>query len=1755
MPGSERFPVRLHRGSFWQPPRADLFVRGFGLDAFFGRTYSTVDRDELAGFGKGWTGTFDIWVEDVSVASGAINVAEFSLGNGFITQFHRDSGSSDEFSGDGWSFKPLYEQTGTAPLKGKFTIAFGDGITWEFEEFEWSQTGRQRAKITKILDRFGNCIRFAYGTAPNVDEITLSNSTDSDQHVFTITRNGAGRVISVTDETSRTVSYTYSGDLLESVTYPDASSVSYTYDGDLLETITDAESNALVTVAYGSGEKVSSLTLDDGIINLHYEDEFRFGELVHRKAIVNDAMGNVIEFDYKVFSVLLDDLYNDGWELESIKRYTGRAPDAGAVTTMTENRPSATPVGHAEEPTYYETRFTYSPTNVGGRWLDNRIATINFPDGVEVVYTYFPPSEWEKRHLARTVTISSDDGKTLVQTLQYQHESDSAALPGSRFGEQFVTREILNASSGQVLRGLSRCYGINTHGDFVLEGIDYDGLPEYGTCASALSMLSEDPGSGIWDLLVESGGSLVGGTMDLLFGADELYETASPQGGSDLPESALIEPVMDGTLHQLFESATIYDFEEEASFSSGTPMMMGGPSVAHHDEFLYNEHGQLTEHLHPDNDEDDESSSKVRSRDVYTYTDGYLTGQTIDSGGLNLTTRFENDAVGRVEYITAPNVTFAVSDENKKTTITYDELDRVTMVEAPQIVTTTVYRPTTDYAYDENGNLTRTRHHWTDKDGAPKSTAGESEASSYLATEYGYDTRNRLNAISREDGTGLTVSKIEYDGNGNVVKRLSPLAVTNTDPNNVVTYEYDVRDLPIRIKRGNALATRIDYDAGGRVVRMVEGYGTPEARSASTAYDGLGHIQSTLDAAGLTTEYTTDALGRVVKTVAKDGPNVLAHMDYAYDLAGRLTNINKRHWDATGASIGDGWLRTVLAYTDAGMLLSEKVEGDVTSHLYDTAMRLEQVNSPGGNRQNYAYDANGNRLTATEHAYDTAADAETVFITRYGYDPLDRLVSMGHDNGDGVQNDANTTGYAYDSLGQLEEIEDALGNLTVNAYDPLGRLDSTTRDPGAHPHIDAVVDYEYDANDRLTEVTDPNGGVTNYIYDDLNRHVETVYADGQRERFTYDALDNVVEHIAPGGLATHTAFDAAGRPVAQHYTSLSGRMDPGETTWTYDVLGRVREAKNAGSTVSHAYDSLGNPAIERVRYGSKLLEPVKREYDQKGLLESINPPGTENEVKYTRNADGLVEDVKRNGAVLANFGYLGARPNARELVNGGTALGGTMIGYEDTGLRPGTIAHGSATIATVDTRTFAWDKAYNLDGFQVTGGSLAASAVDLDYDGINRLKPASIGATWVLDDAGNRTGTDYSLDGQDALMHRYTSVATLPQYHDPQGALVKVEEDVDSVKEYHYDVNSRLVHYREATLASISAFPDLPAPGSDPDDSPNWQVVNGTWSINDNDLIADPSDDYLEMTPGDIGAILYLPSPHPDNGFTFKYRSAHAPTNPDGNGTPEQFRSSDYPARYYAQALLSVDTSAAPPYPYIALRIEPDRLSVVGYDGAEFHELDSAQVPTSANTWYTVQLRIVAGGPDGAFLSVERTSPSAGDAVAVLMQSVPLSALPDIEGTAIGFTVGEDANYDFQLDAYAAAPDVAETFIDWDYDAYGRKIAETAYDNTNTVTSQTVYVYDGWRLVSELDALHSYRVVAEYIPGPAYVDDTVAARRDINRDGDFGDTNEGFLYYLTDQQYSTVALLDETGAVVERYGYDHFGAPSIYNADATATLS
>jgi RHS repeat-associated protein len=98
------------------------------------------------------------------------------------------------------------------------------------------------------------------------------------------------------------------------------------------------------------------------------------------------------------------------------------------------------------------------------------------------------------------------------------------------------------------------------------------------------------------------------------------------------------------------------------------------------------------------------------------------------------------------------------------------------------------------------------------------------------------------------------------------------------------------------------------------------------------------------------------------------------------------------------------------------------------------------------------------------------------------------------------------------------------------------------------------------------------------------------------------------------------------------------------------------------------------------------------------------------------------------------------------------------------------------------------------------------------------------------------------------------------------------------------------------------------------------------------------------------------------------------------------------------------------------------------------------------------------------------------------------------------------------------------------YDAFHRPV-------TRTVNGQTRHmVWDGWQLAEERAADNT--LVARYIHGQG--PDEILSRTDAQ-----GTT----LYYHHDGLGNTLALTsDTTGQVVERYSYDAFGTPHVYDA-------
>jgi RHS repeat-associated protein len=104
------------------------------------------------------------------------------------------------------------------------------------------------------------------------------------------------------------------------------------------------------------------------------------------------------------------------------------------------------------------------------------------------------------------------------------------------------------------------------------------------------------------------------------------------------------------------------------------------------------------------------------------------------------------------------------------------------------------------------------------------------------------------------------------------------------------------------------------------------------------------------------------------------------------------------------------------------------------------------------------------------------------------------------------------------------------------------------------------------------------------------------------------------------------------------------------------------------------------------------------------------------------------------------------------------------------------------------------------------------------------------------------------------------------------------------------------------------------------------------------------------------------------------------------------------------------------------------------------------------------------------------------------------------------------------------------------WDGYASSLyvsAETVYATAGTPT--TYFAYDGDRVVEEVDDLGN--VVASYVYGQ-YVDEVLQMRRGAS---DY--------YYLHDDQYNVLGLADATGAVVERYTYDDYGAPTVWVED------
>ncbi|WP_405535087.1 DNRLRE domain-containing protein [Streptomyces sp. NBC_00075] len=573
-----------------------------------------------------------------------------------------------------------------------------------------------------------------------------------------------------------------------------------------------------------------------------------------------------------------------------------------------------------------------------------------------------------------------------------------------------------------------------------------------------------------------------------------------------------------------------------------------------------------------------------------------------------------------------------------------------------------------------------------------------------------YDALHGMRTVSATDAEG-GVSTFAYDTGGYLHTATDPaghVSITGHDKRGNTVSVTTCRDADscwtsftdYHLNTANELDPRNDKPTAVRDARSTSV--KDDRFKTAMAYTALGLPDSTTLADGRksTTTYTTGtetavgggtAPAGLVATETTPGGAVTT---YAYFAGGDLAR-----------STAPSGLVTEYTYDGLGRKTAEKQTSDTfpagvtTSYTYDKRSRI--VSETGAAVRNEitdtthtatitrGYDEDGNLLT--ESTSDTTG-GDPQRTTAYHYDELGLNDSV-------TDAEQNTTRYEHDALGRVNATTDAEGTRLTYRYTPSGRhaetvLKDWTGDPSGTTRDLVVVSNAYDPAGRLASTTDALGATTAYTYFDDGLAATTTarqvtQADGSRhdivlEANEYDGAGHLTKQVTGGGAATETyTVDALGR-------TTNSVLDPGGlarvTTYAYDGDDRIKEQSESITadkklTTTSAYDSAGNVTSQSVTDGTT-THTTTHTYDDRGLpLTSVSPRGNvvgADPAGFTTayRYDALGRPVQETAPAVT------AEENG---ATGGTVSPVTLIGYNAFGEATETKdARGKVTRAEVD---------------------------------------------------------------------------------------------------------------------------------------------------------------------------------------------------------------------------------------------------------------------------------------------------------------------------------------------------------------------------------------------------------------------------------------------------------------------------------------
>jgi RHS repeat-associated protein len=625
-------------------------------------------------------------------------------------------------------------------------------------------------------------------------------------------------------------------------------------------------------------------------------------------------------------------------------------------------------------------------------------------------------------------------------------------------------------------------------------------------------------------------------------------------------------------------------------------------------------------------------------------------------------------------------------------------------------------------------------------------------------------------------------------------------------------------------------------DDDGRVLTFTPnpagGYTRPQDLNADLTQNADGTFTLTFNYGAV---WTFDATGRLTGR-AREGQNVT----FGYDASSRLTQATHSSgrylslsYDADGeltqVETSDGRVVAYAYASDGTLATATDPAGAVTRYQVSSGAagqpgQVTQITDPDGNALvTCAYDASTRRVSSqtfptgggARFSYG-ASGATTVTtspsgaVMTYEADSSGRLVKLTDPAG-------NVATFGYDASGYLSNATSPGGTQLAQSHDARGNLLTTT-------FGGATTTYVYDAQDRVTSMTDPAGAVTSYEYSESSQiavqmtgpaggisHVATANGlvtsitdeDGNTTGYSYDASGNLTSLIDPLGETSRFSYDTAGNRTgvvtpsggsAQYAYDADGRVtsstDTGGavTSYAYSAAGQLLEITDPlGGVTRYTYDGAGHVASETDPLG----RVTQRVYDADGnLITFTDPSGAVTSYEYDIQ-DRLTGMTYPVGAVTS-YGY---DPDGN-LITQQDPSGTTHTTYDERGNPV------SFTDATGGTARFAYDAADRQTSMTDMDARVWLTAYDGRGAEISQTNPLGGVYRQAWTPAGRLAGFTDPL-GRETTYTRnqagQVTAATDPQggvtrySYDPDGRRISVTTPAGLTTRFGYDASGRVI--------------------------------------------------------------------------------------------------------------------------------------------------------------------------------------------------------------------------------------------------------------------------------------------------------------------------------------------------------------------------